>query len=282
METRPISVYVNIGAIVRYLINLREGWPASGSGHVVENVNRLLELCDECGLHVTRRVCEYTLHALVEKWEEDDRQNGEAPERRLTKDDVAEFLKGATAVESTLIAESNGTFAHVTRDKRYSTEKLLNDMAFLMAPGVFDFLPEVARYDFGEAGKCIAFERPTAAAFHLMRGTEDVLRWFYKTIVKRGRKQLMWGPMVTHLASRRDAPPAVLLSNLDNLRKNFRNPTQHPEKIYDIQEAQDLLALSLDVVNRMVRYLQPELVTSTGEEFRLKPGSLPNATPHPL
>ena len=43
----------------------------------------------------------------------------------------------------------------------------------------------------------------------------------------------------------------VLLNNLDNIRQSFRNPTQHPEKIYDIQEVQDLWSLCVDVVNRM-------------------------------
>lgn len=63
----------------------------------------------------------------------------------------------------------------------------------------------------------------------------------------------MWGPMVTHLKKRKakPIPPATLLNNLDNIRVSFRNPTQHPEKIYDIQEVQDLFGLCVDVVNRM-------------------------------
>jgi hypothetical protein len=56
--------------------------------------------------------------------------------------------------------------------------------------------------------------------------------------------------MVEHLRKRSDAPPRSLLDGLDNIRHNFRNPTQHPEAIYDIQEAQDLLSLSLDAVGR--------------------------------
>jgi hypothetical protein len=126
-----------------------------------------------------------------------------------------------------------------------------------MAPGVFKELPEVAQYDFLQAGRCIAFELPTAAAFPLMRGTEDVLRWFYCSVVKRERvSPLRWGPMTSHLGGRRSPPPDVLLANLDNLRRSFRNPTQHPDKIYDIEEAQDLLALSIDVVSRMVKFVQ--------------------------
>ncbi|MEU5529490.1 hypothetical protein ABZ744_21400 [Micromonospora chersina] len=260
VEARAISGYVSIGGFVRYAIGVQEGWPIFGKDHIIQNIEEFEGLCEKYGLHVTRRVCKSTLGTYAKKWNEECKDLSEEArlERVMQKSEVQDFARQAWTLETALMAEAKGIFAHVTRDKRYSTEKLLNDISFLMAPGVFENLPEVAQYDFSQAGRCIAFETPTAAAFHLMRGTEDVLRWFYKSLVKRGRKQLMWGPMVSHLASRRNAPPQVLLNNLDNLRKNFRNPTQHPEKIYDIQEVQDLLALSLDVVNRMVKYIHPQ------------------------
>lgn len=110
-----------------------------------------------------------------------------------------------------------------------------------------------AQYDFSEAGKCIAFERPTAAAFHLLRGTESELRELYCYFVKKNRiKPMLWGPMVQALLSHRRAKMnEALLKNLDNIRSSFRNPTQHPEKIYDIQEVQDLWGLCVEVVNKM-------------------------------
>lgn len=48
-------------------------------------------------------------------------------------------------------------------------------------------------------------------------------------------------------------PPRELLDALDRIRENFRNPTNHPDKIYDIEEVQDLFGLCLDVINRMVQ-----------------------------
>ena len=129
-------------------------------------------------------------------------------------------------------------------------------MSATMAKGVFEALPDISKYDFMEAGKCIAFERATAAAFYTMRGTEGVLRHYYCSIIKRGRvAKLMWYDMVQHLRKRRDAPPKALLDNLDNIRLNFRNPTQHPEARYDMDEAQDLLSLSIDAINRIYKDL---------------------------
>lgn len=82
------------------------------------------------------------------------------------------------------------------------------------------------------------------------------MKYFYCSKVKRDHVNLMWGPIVADLRKKRSPPPAILLNNLDNLRTGFRNPTQHPEKIYDIEEVQDLFALSADAVNRMIKYLR--------------------------
>ena len=151
----------------------------------------------------------------------------------------------------TLYSEAAGKEAFLVTGKRFEIEKLMAKPSELLAPGLFDELDEYTRYDLEEAGKCIAFERPTAAAFHLMRATEATLRRLYCAKVKRQRVDpLLWGPMVQHLRRRRDSPPRPLLDGLDNIRHNFRNPTQHPDAIYDIQEAQDLLALSLDAIGR--------------------------------
>jgi hypothetical protein len=108
----------------------------------------------------------------------------------------------------TLEAESAGLFAFVTTEKRISVDKLLDNVRSLVTPSTYDVLPEIARCDLNEAGKCIAYERPTAAAFHLLRGTESVLREYYLSIVKRGRVDLLlWDAMVRSLAGRRRGRP---------------------------------------------------------------------------
>ena len=87
-----------------------------------------------------------------------------------------------------------------------------------------------------------------------MRCVEGTLRAYYCSIVRKGRvAKLMWFEMLAHLSKRRDAPPKPVRDNLDNIRSNFRNPTQHPDARYDIDEAQDLLAVSIDAINRMAR-----------------------------
>jgi hypothetical protein len=45
------------------------------------------------------------------------------------------------------------------------------------------------------------------------------------------------------------------MSHLDGIRVHFRNPTQHPEAFYTLDEAQDLLNQTITAVNMIHREL---------------------------
>jgi len=219
-----------------------------GTAHILVNIDSFLADLQEFELPVTQRAA-YELHKLRDELAKSD------SDHKITSGEASKLSKIMDDVRNTLFAEAGGNVAFIVTDKRIDVNKLLSDVSALIAPGVFYSLPDVAQYDFIEAGKCIAFELPTAAAFHLLRGTEGVLRHFYCSIVRRSRVGLLWGPMVEHLRRRKTSPPAPLLDNLDNIRRSFRNPTQHPDKIYDIQEVQDLFGLCIDAINRMITLL---------------------------
>jgi hypothetical protein len=110
-----------------------------------------------------------------------------------------------------------------------------------------------------------AFELPTAGAFHLLRAVEDALRAYHKLYFKRGVTDgVAWGPLLRNLQDkkRKPRPDETLLTHLDHIRKNFRNPTDHPEKIYDMDGVQDLFSLVADVLNRIARELPEPKVSS--------------------
>lgn len=249
MEPKKISRYIHFGAIYRFLKDAREGWSLHGKDWILNNIKLFFDFIEEFNLPVTQRAS-FRLREFKDKMEKSDSDHA------LTADEANELNEIMRDLEKTLGAESQGNIAFIVTDKRIDVNKLLSNISSLMAPNVFNSLPNIASYDFGEAGKCIAFERPTAAAFHLLRGTEAVLRHFYCSIVKRGHVKLLWKNMIEHLERRKKSPPKELLRNLDNIRDSYRNPTQHPDKIYDIQEVQDLFGLCIDVVNRMMALLR--------------------------
>ncbi len=153
----------------------------------------------------------------------------------------------------TFLAEAAGIHAFCISDKKITIEKLTEKPEQLFPEGVFDSLPEFARIEIREAAMCIAFERNTAAAFHVLRAAEDVLKTYYRAIVKRDRvAPCTWGAMTHDFRRRRKRPSDLILRNLDYVRENFRNPTAHPEKRYDSEEAQSLFNLCNDLISRMM------------------------------
>lgn len=255
METKSISEYFFFGLGFWYMREVQAGYSIHSSpddklGYVLDNIDEFISYLDDLNLPVTRNVSKNRLVAFQKVLQATDKDS-------VLDESQAEELQEITKeLETTLIAELAGLSAYVVTPKRIDIDKLQNNVNLLFAPTVFEKLPTVAQYDLREAGKCIAFERPTAAAFHLMRASESVLREYYLFHVKRDRvKVLLWGTITKELQSKskflKDEKRQVLFKNLDNIRLSFRNPTQHPEKIYDIQEVQDLWGLCVDVINRM-------------------------------
>lgn len=252
----PVGIlrYVYLGSLVNQLQNPPSEISVSRTLGMIEH---FYDHLDELNLKVTKRAA----HKLVDFYnllqEVDDASS-------LNEDGANRLSAIMSLLLETFDAEAQANLAYLVTDKRLDTNRLLNDISALLAPSVFDSLPSIAQYDITEAGKCIAYELPTSAAFHLLRGTEAVLRHFYLCYVKRNRiKSQMWGPVVEALRKCKTPPPTPLTDNLDNIRKSFRNPTQHPDKIYDIQEVQDLFGLCVDVINRMVnheKWVEPYLL----------------------
>ena len=169
----------------------------------------------------------------------------------------AEINSEMVYVEKIVFAESITKEVYTFPDRRFNSEILLSKPAKLLKIGAYEKLSEIAKSDVDAACRCILFGEATAAAFHILRATEDVLRQYY--LHHRKRKRLtkpMWGPMTNELRAKKSKkPPDVVLNSLDLVRTSYRNPTQHPDATYDIQSAQDLMGVCIDLVNRMTSEL---------------------------
>jgi len=195
---------------------------------------------------------------VTEQAIENDPNNILAMTKNLEKQDVAPenvvkaFQEFGRKIETTIDAELKLTHAYILDEKRLGLNRLLSNVNELFGDNVFKNLSSQAQKDFVEAGNCLAFERYTASAFHILRATEDMLGVYYKHKIKQKRvKKLLWQPMTEHLSRKRGVPPA-LIAVLDNIRLDFRNPTAHPEKFYGEDEVQKLFSHCVDVVNRIV------------------------------
>lgn len=250
MIKRSVRDYILIGASLRFLQDSVVGQPIKGSGLITGNIDRFLKELDKLELNVTKRASR-DLKKLFDKF------NGFSDETRLDEPNRKILNETVTTLRTTFQAETEGIQAIIITDKRYSIGKLEN-IRTLLDIGVYEKLPDLARYDLDECGLCICFERNTAAAFHLLRATEEILKHFHKKYIrKKYTVSKTWGNYTNELRTKNTGkkPDVIIINHLDNIRNSFRNPTQHPDKKYDMEEVQNLLGVCLDVINRMGKEL---------------------------
>jgi hypothetical protein len=139
----------------------------------------------------------------------------------------------------------------VSRKLGYETPLLIEDAEKLLPDNVRAEVPE-AIPDLQQAGKCIAFEIPTAAGFHIVRATEAVIRKYYTMVVGKPPKAKMrnWGTYIKNL-TKAGADPRVT-GFLDHIREVYRNPVFHPEETLTPEDAQVLLGVCISAIVLMV------------------------------
>ena len=74
---------------------------------------------------------------------------------------------------------------------KYPLDRLLEDYESLFRVGIFKKLSTKAQYDIRECCKCIAFDLPTSAAFHILRAAEEVLRKYYSKIYPKDKRKII-------------------------------------------------------------------------------------------
>lgn len=253
MDKISIHKYIFLGTSLRYLQDSQAGWRihAHNNGYfIADNIRIFLEELEELNFFVTQRASHLLLEFLEEILSTDE-------DHVLSQDEAQKLNNIINEIRPTFEAEAKGIYALITSEKRYTMEKLTENISGLFSPSVFEKLSELSIYDFQESGYCIAYERPTAAAFHILRATEDTVKRYYKKYIRGKAAPKTWGQMISELKnkSRGKKPDIVVINQLIHIKDSFRNPTNHPEKVYDIHEVQDLLAICVDITNRMVKAL---------------------------
>ncbi len=243
--------FIHFGMVIQYLVQVWESTAPTTVGDVFDSLNSLFEYIEGLNLKVTSNTGTFiNLNKIKRKLKNQKKDD------LLSEDSRKHVSNLISKINDTILGEVRGLHAHLIKDKKIAIEKLWN-IQELMSPNTFNALPDLVQYDLKESGLCILFERPTAAAFHVLRGMEGNLYWFYYKIIGLDRSNKMWNEIVQEL--RRENifhPPKEILDQLDSIRRNYRNPTQHPEKIYDLDDVQDLLNECIAVTNRMVKFLK--------------------------
>ena len=109
-----------------------------------------------------------------------------------------------------------------------------------------------AAVDIEEAAKCLAFDRATASAFHLMRALEVGLQALcsdlgiakpqrnWQNLLNEVDKAVRGLPRGTEADKEYLAKRAGAAAHLRNVKDAWRNDTMHPRATYTVEQASDL------------------------------------------
>lgn len=139
--------------------------------------------------------------------------------------------EAASRFETVLAEELNVQDTYSVAQKGvYATAELIESAERMIPESLRAKMSDQAIFDLREAGKCLAFETPTASAFHLLRSVESMLLAYYELVTesKAPTRMRNWGVYIKNLRATGKADPKIL-DFLDHIRETYRNPISHPE-----------------------------------------------------
>jgi hypothetical protein len=174
-------------------------------------------------------------------------------DRNLDFIDTYNVSNKLATFEAVLSAEMNVCNSYfVTKKRGYDISDLINQAEVLFPDDLVVKVPE-AIPDIQQAGKCIAFEVPTAAGFHLMRALELILRLYFDAVANGEARPTSnnWGDYLNVMNTKRlgDAKVIAVLKQIKDLH---RNEFIHPETTLTLDEAIGLLGIAQSAIAYML------------------------------
>lgn len=164
--------------------------------------------------------------------------------RDLAQWEIAPLQNDYAKFETILLSELQSISSYiVTRKGGFDIATMVNAGRVFFSKELIAKVPD-ALSDLDQAMRCIAFEVPTAAGFHLHRANESVLRvyWDHVTGGNERPKEGNMGVYLTQLNALNKGKKSVR-EHLKSIKDFHRNPLMHPEQSLDsIDEAIDLMA----------------------------------------
>jgi hypothetical protein len=178
-------------------------------------------------------------------------------ERTITQAEVSALIFNREELEKNFEREYRNLYVFTV------TPKALNDTRLLIEKAEHKFgdrtrsvFSDQVVYDLRQSGRCLAFEVPTAMAFHVMRATESLIKKYYEILAGSpwSLAQRDWGKYISELEKLKDVS-RVITGRLREIKDLNRNPLIHPEEIVPLEEAPILF----DLCNGVIYYMAEEI-----------------------
>jgi hypothetical protein len=260
------DLLLQLGSELRALRDAnRAGMPLFAIFHPwFDLLNTLTTLTESLGLRMSRdaiaRLDRVGRRVLVDFYTADvDPERYRAPLEERDASILTTVISELEIVLRAEIRQSDMYFA--SQVGIYSTADLIDRADEFFGSDLRAVIPERARADIRQAGRCLAFELPDGAAFHILKAMEEVMRQFAERVSGKplSLKSRNWGEYIRCL--REAGADPKLVEYLDYIRKNHRNPVLHPEQSLTQDEAVALFNAASNAIVPMAR----AMATSAGD-----------------
>jgi hypothetical protein len=181
------------------------------------------------------------------------------PEEARSQFELSSLVSSITQFRTVLIADLRTVASfRIIGAGIFDVNLLVNCAHKALPESTRSNLPVEALEELDAAGKCLAFNLPTASGFHAMRAVERVMRtylghFFSQEEIKRWTN---WGRYIQALekaaaTDKSPKPSKEAIALLGQLKDIYRNPVIHPDRVLSPEEADTLFHGTLAAINRI-------------------------------
>jgi hypothetical protein len=177
-------------------------------------------------------------------------QAGQSPP---TVQERASLQNSVRNLDSLLNAElSTCDLYFISQKRAWDTTQLILNAEKVLSESAAAALTDQCKNDLRESGRCIAFDLPTASAFHLFRAIEAVVLQYFPVlrISVPSSSERNLGNYIRIL--REHAVDDRITGMLQHLKDIYRNPIVHPELFLEADEAENLFQFAASAIAAMV------------------------------
>ena len=181
-------------------------------------------------------------------------------DKDLDWNDLYLITEGVREFEVLLNAELSNLDVYAVSSKGiYSIPQLIEHVDHTFDEDVRAILPENAKHDICQAGRCLAFDLPTASGFHIARAVESVLLGYLEELCPDAVTAL--NPSQRNLGSyielaKGNKGEEKICAVLDQFRKLDRNPLIHPDAVLTMGQALVLFGTSQSIILSLATEMQ--------------------------
>jgi hypothetical protein len=168
---------------------------------------------------------------------------------------VSDLSEQIQAFQYVFSAElNNASLYFVEQVCAYKTSTLIENGDAVFPKNIREKLPELAVIDLKAAGRCLAFDLPTSAGFHIARAVETVLLQYFLVLEIERPDYKTLGKYIETLREK-GAPKGIdqkVVAALDQFKDLYRNPIMHPDINLSADEAQMLFANAQSAISAII------------------------------